>query len=182
VPIEAVRAGDIVFIQPAAEIPADGVVVQGRSTVDQSSITGESKPVEKVPGAAVLAATTNHTGTLDVRTERVGRNTIFGKIINAVEKAEHSRAPIQKLAERLAGWLVYLERDKAGMSKVHQNRKRISLLRIEANSGGCTQSITRGSLLNLEKAGETSSYLASKPASTEYSERRKFNRSCAGWG
>jgi Cd2+/Zn2+-exporting ATPase/Cu+-exporting ATPase len=107
VPIEAVRTGDIVFIRPAAEIPVDGVVVQGHSTVDQSSITGESKLVEKVPGAAVFAGTTNHSGALDVRTERVGRNTIFGKIIDAVEKSEHSRAPIQKLADRLAGWLVY---------------------------------------------------------------------------
>jgi Cd2+/Zn2+-exporting ATPase/Cu+-exporting ATPase len=107
VPIEAVRAGDIVVIRPAAEIPVDGVVVQGHSTVDQSSITGESKPVEKVPGASVFAGTTNHTGALDIRTERVGRNTIFGKIIDAVEKAEHSRAPIQKLADQLAGWLVY---------------------------------------------------------------------------
>jgi Cd2+/Zn2+-exporting ATPase/Cu+-exporting ATPase len=107
VPIAAVRAGDIVFIRPAAEIPVDGIVVQGHSTVDQSSITGESKAVEKVPGAAVFAGTTNHSGTLDVRTESVGRNTIFGRIIDAVETAEHSRAPIQKLADKLAGWLVY---------------------------------------------------------------------------
>jgi Cu+-exporting ATPase len=67
VPIEAVRTGDIVFIRPAAEIPVDGAVVQGHSTVDQSSITGESKPVDKVPGAGVFAGSTNHTGALDVR-------------------------------------------------------------------------------------------------------------------
>jgi heavy metal translocating P-type ATPase len=102
-----VRAGDIVVIRPAAEIPVDGVVVTGRSTVDQSSITGESQPVDKLAGAPVFAGTTNHSGLLEVRTQKLGRDTVFGKIIEAVEHAEHSRAPIQKLADRLAGWLVY---------------------------------------------------------------------------
>jgi cation transport ATPase len=106
-PIAEVRVGDVVVIRPAAEIPVDGVVVLGHSAVDQSSVTGESKPAEKVPGAAVFAGTTNHTGALEIRTEHVGRDTVFGRIIDAVEKAEHSRAPIQKLADRLAGWLVY---------------------------------------------------------------------------
>jgi heavy metal translocating P-type ATPase len=91
-------------------------VIQGRSSVDQSSITGESKPVEKAPGAAVFAGTTNHAGALDVRTERVGRDTIFGKIIDAVEQAEHSRAPIQRLADRLAGWLVYFALASAALT------------------------------------------------------------------
>jgi heavy metal translocating P-type ATPase len=116
VPIESVRTGDIVVIRPAADIPVDGVVVQGSSAVDQSSITGESKLVEKVPGGTVFAGTTNHTGALEVRTERVGRNTIFGKIIEAVEKAEHSRAPIQKLADRFAGWLVYFALASAALT------------------------------------------------------------------
>jgi Cd2+/Zn2+-exporting ATPase/Cu+-exporting ATPase len=107
VPIELVHPGDVVVIRPGAEIPVDGVVLQGHSSVDQSSITGESKPVDKVPGTTVFAGTTNHTGALDVHAERVGRNTVFGKIIEAVEKAEHSRAPVQKLADRLSGWLVY---------------------------------------------------------------------------
>jgi P-type Cu+ transporter len=106
-PIAEVRVGDVVVIRPAAEIPVDGVVVLGHSTVDQSSITGESKPADKVPGATVFAGTTNHAGALEIRTDRVGRDTVFGRIIDAVEKAEHSRAPIQKLADRLAGWLVY---------------------------------------------------------------------------
>ena len=106
-PIDEVRVGDVVVIRPAAEIPVDGVVVMGHSTVDQSSITGESKPAEKAPGAPVFAGTTNHAGALEIRTDRVGRDTVFGRIIDAVEKAEHSRAPIQKLADRLAGWLVY---------------------------------------------------------------------------
>jgi heavy metal translocating P-type ATPase len=106
-PIGEVRPSDIVVIRPAAEIPVDGMVEFGNSTVDQSSVTGESTPVEKAPGAAVFAGTTNHTGVLEVRTERVGRDTVFGRIIDAVEKAEHSRAPIQKLADRLAARLVY---------------------------------------------------------------------------
>jgi heavy metal translocating P-type ATPase len=107
-PIAQVQAGDVVVIRPAAEIPVDGAVVAGRSTVDQASITGESVPVEKMPGAAVFAGTTNHAGVLEVRAERLGRDTVFGRIIEAVEKAERSRAPIQKLADRLAAWLVYL--------------------------------------------------------------------------
>lgn len=105
--IGEVQFGDIVVIRPAAEIPVDGMVIKGRSTVDQSSITGESKPADKVLGCEVFAGTTNHTGTLEVRTERLGRDTVFGKIIEVVERAEHSRAPIQKLADRLAAWLVY---------------------------------------------------------------------------
>jgi Cd2+/Zn2+-exporting ATPase/Cu+-exporting ATPase len=107
VDISAVHAGDLAVIRPAAEIPVDGVVVAGHSTVDQSSITGESMPVEKLPGAPVFAGTTNHTGMIEVRTERVGLDTAFGRIVDAVEKAERSRAPVQKLADRLAGWVVY---------------------------------------------------------------------------
>jgi len=101
------RPGDVVVIRPAAEIPVDGVVLSGRSMVDQSSITGESILVDKLPGATVFAGTHNHAGTLDVRTERLGLDTAFGRVIDAVEKAEKSRAPVQKLADRLSAWLVY---------------------------------------------------------------------------
>jgi Cd2+/Zn2+-exporting ATPase/Cu+-exporting ATPase len=107
VAISEVHAGDLVVIRPASEIPVDGIVLAGHSTVDQSSVTGESMPVEKLPGALVFAGTTNHTGRLEVRTERVGLDTAFGRIVDAVEKAERSRAPVQKLADRLAGWVVY---------------------------------------------------------------------------
>lgn len=107
VTIDRVRVDQIVIIRPAAEIPVDGVVVLGHSTVDQSSITGESKPVEKIVGSTVFAGTANHSGLLEVRTTSLGRDTVFGRIVEAVEKAEHSRAPVQKLADRLAGWLVY---------------------------------------------------------------------------
>jgi heavy metal translocating P-type ATPase len=106
-PISELGLGETVVIRPAAEIPVDGVVLLGHSTVDQSSITGESRPVEKLPGSTVFAGTTNHSGILEVRADSLGRDTVFGRIIDAVEKAERSRAPIQKLADRLAGWLVY---------------------------------------------------------------------------
>ncbi len=106
-PIDQVRPGEVVVIRPGAEIPVDGVVLVGHSTVDQSSITGESKAVEKVLGSTVFAGTANHSGMLEVRVDNLGRDTVFGKIIEAVERAEHSRAPVQKLADRLAAWLVY---------------------------------------------------------------------------
>lgn len=101
-----VRASDVVVIRPGARIPVDGVVVQGHSFVDQAAITGESLPVEKSPGATVYAGTINQFGLLDVRATSLGRDTAFGKIIEAVERAERSRAPIQKTADRLAGYLV----------------------------------------------------------------------------
>ena len=107
-PIAEVRPGEMVIVRPGAEIPVDGVVVLGHSTVDQSTVTGESMPAEKLPGAGVFAGTTNQSGMLEVRTERLGTDTVFGRIIDAVERAEHSRAPIQKLADRLAAWLVYV--------------------------------------------------------------------------
>lgn len=102
-----VRVGDVVLVKPGARVPVDGVVVAGNSFVDQAPITGESLPVEKLPGSSVYAGTINQSGVLEVRTEGIGRDTAFGKIIEAVERAEQSRAPIQKTADRLAGYLVY---------------------------------------------------------------------------
>ena len=102
-----VRVGDIVVVKPGSRIPVDGEVVSGNSFVDQSAITGESLPVEKARGAHVYAGTINQSGALDVRATRIGRDTAFGKIIDAVEAAEKTRAPIQKTADKLAGYLVY---------------------------------------------------------------------------
>src|SRR4030095_2904564 len=99
--------GDAVLVKPGARVPIDGVVIRGKSFVDQSTITGESLPVEKLPGTKVYAGTINQSGVLEVRTTNIGRDTAFGKIIEAVERAEKSRAPIQKTADRLAGYLVY---------------------------------------------------------------------------
>jgi P-type Cu+ transporter len=99
--------GDIVVIKPGARVPVDGIVAAGHSFVDQAAITGESLPVEKVPGANVFAGTINQSGALEVRTTGIGRDTTFAKIVQAVEHAQESRAPIQKTADRLAGYLVY---------------------------------------------------------------------------
>jgi Cd2+/Zn2+-exporting ATPase/Cu+-exporting ATPase len=105
--VQQVLVGDTVLIKPGGRIPVDGTVAGGHSFVDQATITGESMPVEKKPGSAVYAGTINQSGALEVRVERLGRETTFGKIIQAVEQAEQSRAPIQRIADRLAGYLVY---------------------------------------------------------------------------
>jgi Cd2+/Zn2+-exporting ATPase/Cu+-exporting ATPase len=102
-----VRPGDTVVIKPGGRIPVDGTVLSGHSFVDQSTITGESLPIEKVSGATVYAGTINQSGALEIRVSGLGRDTAFGRIIEAVERAEKSRAPIQKTADRLAGYLVY---------------------------------------------------------------------------
>jgi Cd2+/Zn2+-exporting ATPase/Cu+-exporting ATPase len=116
VPIESVRPGEVVVVKPGGALPVDGLVASGRSFVDQASITGEPLPIEKVAGSRVFAGTINQTGTLDVTTERLGRDTAFGKIVEAVERAEKSRAPIQKTADRLAGYLVYFALAAAGLT------------------------------------------------------------------
>src|SRR5437867_805183 len=99
--------GDAVLVNPGGSIPVDGIVMQGDSFVDQARITGESMPVEKTAGATVYAGSINQSGVLEIRTERIGRDTSYGKIIEAVEQAERSRAPVQRLADRLAAYLVY---------------------------------------------------------------------------
>jgi Cd2+/Zn2+-exporting ATPase/Cu+-exporting ATPase len=107
VPFHDVTIGEMVLVNPGGRIPVDGTVVAGHSFVDQASITGESLAVEKSVGTDVYAGTINQTGALELRAERLGRDTSFGKIVEAVERAERSRAPVQKLADRLAGYLVY---------------------------------------------------------------------------
>jgi heavy metal translocating P-type ATPase len=107
VDIGAVRLDDVVIVKPGGHIPVDGVVVAGQSFVDEATISGESLPVEKVAGARAYAGTINQSGMLEIRVTGVGRDTAFGKIIDVVERAEGARAPIQKLADRLAGYLVY---------------------------------------------------------------------------
>jgi Cd2+/Zn2+-exporting ATPase/Cu+-exporting ATPase len=104
---DELRIGDSVLVNPGGLVPVDGVVISGHSFVDQARITGESMPVEKLPSSAVYAGTINQSGALEIRVERIGRDTSYGRIIEAVEQAEHSRAPVQQLADRLAGYLVY---------------------------------------------------------------------------
>ena len=105
--VDELRVGDSVLVNPGGLVPVDGVVITGHSFVDQSRITGESMPVEKLPRSIVFAGTINQSGALEIRTDRIGRDSSYGKIIEAVESAEHSRAPVQRLADRAAGYLVY---------------------------------------------------------------------------
>jgi heavy metal translocating P-type ATPase len=107
IPLSQVRVGDVVLVAPGESIAVDGRVRNGHSYVDQATITGESAPVEKGPDAIVYAGTINQSGTLEVAADRLGRDTSFGKIVEAVEHAERSRAPVQKTADRYAGYLVY---------------------------------------------------------------------------
>jgi Cd2+/Zn2+-exporting ATPase/Cu+-exporting ATPase len=105
--IASISIGELIEVNPGGRIPVDGEVVTGNSFVDQATITGESLPVEKMPGASVFASTVNQSGALEIRVTSIGRDTAFGRILNAVEEAERSRAPIQKTADRLAGYLVW---------------------------------------------------------------------------
>jgi Cd2+/Zn2+-exporting ATPase/Cu+-exporting ATPase len=136
----SVEIGDRVEIKPGERIPADGVVVSGHSFVDQSSITGESLPVEKVPGAEVHAGTVNQSGALDVRVTRVGLDTTFGKIIEAVEQAERTRAPVQKTADRLSGYIVIFALASAALTLAitHDVRSAISVVIVAGACGVAT--------------------------------------------
>jgi Cu+-exporting ATPase len=106
VPTAEVMVGDLIRIRPGERLPVDGTVVEGASTVDESMLTGESLPVEKAPGATVSAGTLNRTGSFVFRAGRVGRETTLARIIALVEEAQGSRAPIQRLADRVAGVFV----------------------------------------------------------------------------
>ena len=113
---EALAVGDAVLVSPGGRIPVDGTVIAGHSFVDQARITGESMPLEKTAGAPVFAGSINQSGALEIRTERIGRDTSYGKIIEAVEQAERSRAPVQRLADRMAGYLVYFALGAAALT------------------------------------------------------------------
>jgi heavy metal translocating P-type ATPase len=106
VPLELVHKEDQLRIKPGTTIPVDGVVIDGHSTVDESMITGESMPVEKTTGSKVVAGTVNQQGSLVMRAEKIGADTLLSKIVNLVNQAGRSRAPIQKLADRVSGWFV----------------------------------------------------------------------------
>ena len=106
VPLAEVRVGDLLRVRPGERVPVDGVVVDGRSAVDESMVSGEPIPVEKGPGDAVIGATVNGTGSLTMRAERVGAETLLARIVRMVSEAQRSRAPIQRVADRLAGWFV----------------------------------------------------------------------------
>ncbi len=133
---DTILPGEIVLIRPGSRIPVDGEVVNGHSFVEEAAITGESMPSEKTAGSTVYAGAINQTGTLQVLAERLGKETTFGKIIEAVERAEHSRAPIQKTADRLAGYLVYFALGAAVLTFLitHNVRATISVIIV---AGAC---------------------------------------------
>jgi Cu+-exporting ATPase len=106
VPIEHVQVGDRLRVRPGEKIPVDGVVLEGRSSVDESMVTGEPIPVEKVTGARVTGGTVNGTGGFVMRATRVGRDTLLAQIVRMVSDAQRSRAPIQRLADVVSGWFV----------------------------------------------------------------------------
>jgi heavy metal translocating P-type ATPase len=185
VEIGDVSANDEVLVRPGARMPVDGIVVGGHSFVDQAPITGESMPVEKQPGATVYAGTINQSGALEIRVERLGRDTTFGKIIEAVETAEKSRAPIQGIADRLAGYLVYFALTAAILTFLisHNIRSTISVvivagacgiaagtpLAILGSIGRAAQqgAIIKGGLY-LEKLGEVDTVLLDKTGTLTY--------------
>jgi len=136
IPAENLQLGDTVIVKPGGRIPVDGRVLGGRSFVEQAAITGEAMPVEKSPGDAVYAGTINQSGALEVDAQKLGRDTTFGRIIEAVERAEKSRAPIQKTADRLAGYLVYFALAAALLTFIvtHNVRSTISVVIV---AGAC---------------------------------------------
>jgi heavy metal translocating P-type ATPase len=133
---DSLAVGDAVLVNPGGRIPVDGTVIAGHSFVDQARITGESLPIEKTTGAAVYAGSINQSGALEIRAERIGRDTSYGKIIEAVEQAERSRAPVQRLADRLAGYLVYFALGAAALTYLLRRDVR-STISVVIVAGAC---------------------------------------------
>lgn len=106
IPLEQVQIGDRLRVRPGEKVPVDGKVVDGQSAVDESMVTGEPIPVRKVPGNSVIGATVNGSGTFVMEAERIGRDTLLAQIIEMVSEAQRSRAPIQRIADKVAGWFV----------------------------------------------------------------------------
>ncbi|WP_419881546.1 heavy metal translocating P-type ATPase [Peribacillus sp. B-H-3] len=106
IPLEEVETGDVVFIKPGEKVPVDGVILEGNSAVDESMITGESVPADKQPGDSVIGATINKNGFLKIEALKVGKDTALSRIIKVVEEAQGSKAPIQRLADKISGVFV----------------------------------------------------------------------------
>ncbi|MEJ5314489.1 MULTISPECIES: heavy metal translocating P-type ATPase [Anaerolinea] len=106
IPVDEVQIGDIVMVRPGEKIPVDGIVIEGRSSVDESMLTGESLPVEKGPGAMVIGGTLNKLGLIKFEATRIGKDTALAQIIRLVEEAQASKAPIQKLVDRISAVFV----------------------------------------------------------------------------
>jgi len=106
IPLAEVQVGDRLRVRPGEALPVDGVVIEGRSAIDESMVTGESIPVAKEPGTRVIGGTINGTGALLMRAERIGSDTMLARIVEMVAEAQRSRAPIQRLADVVSGWFV----------------------------------------------------------------------------
>jgi Cu+-exporting ATPase len=106
VPIAEVQIGDVVLVRPGEKIPVDGEVINGASTVDEAMVTGESLPVKKQVEDEVIGATINKTGSFQFRATRVGKDTVLAQIVQLVQQAQGSKAPIQRLADQVTGWFV----------------------------------------------------------------------------
>ena len=108
VPVDAVVEGDLLRVRSGESVPVDGTLIEGRSAIDESMVTGESMPVTKEAGAKVIGGTLNQTGSFEMRTDKVGRETMLAKIVQMVAQAQRSRAPIQRLADQVSSWFVPL--------------------------------------------------------------------------
>lgn len=106
IPIAEVVLGDVILVRPGEKIPVDGEIIDGSSTIDEAMVTGESVPVKKQPGDEVIGATINKTGSFKFRATRVGKDTFLAQIVKLVQQAQGSKAPIQRLADRVTGWFV----------------------------------------------------------------------------
>jgi Cu+-exporting ATPase len=104
--IDAIAVGDLLRVRPGEKIPIDGAVTEGASLVDESLVTGEAMPVKKNEGAQVIGGTVNQSGGLVIRAEKIGRDTMLARIVDLVARAQRSRAPVQRLADQVAGWFV----------------------------------------------------------------------------
>ena len=108
IPLDLVAVGDRLRVRPGEKVPVDGVVIEGRSSLDESMVTGESMPVTKGPGAKLIGGTLNQTGAFIIRAEKIGRDTLLARIVQMVAAAQRSRAPIARLADQVASWFVPL--------------------------------------------------------------------------
>lgn len=106
IPIQEVQINDVILVRPGEKIPVDGEVIEGTSTIDEAMVTGESLPVKKQAGDEVIGATINKTGSFKFRATRVGRDTVLAQIVQLVQQAQGSKAPIQRLADQVTGWFV----------------------------------------------------------------------------
>ncbi|MGD9839695.1 MAG: heavy metal translocating P-type ATPase [Afipia sp.] len=104
--IDSISVGDLLRVRPGEKVPVDGTVTEGSSLVDESLVTGESMPVKKAAGAQVIGGTVNQSGGLVIRAEKIGRDTMLARIVDLVARAQRSRAPVQRLADQVAGWFV----------------------------------------------------------------------------